>query len=69
MINFIKMKRAEWKIKAFVYCTIANIMDNQKELICFLQKMYTSLKDVPADEFQSKIISKLDDIIHSENRK
>lgn len=68
MINFIRMKRAEWKVKAMVYGTIATLLDNQKEVIELLQKMYIALKDVSADDLQKEFISKLAEIIHEENK-
>ena len=66
--NYIKMKKAEWKIKAMFYGTIATLIDNQKELLTMLQKMYTALKDVPAEELQKEFISKLAEIIHEEGK-
>lgn len=68
MINFIRMKRAEWKVKAMVYGTIAALLDNQKEIAELLQKMYVALKDVSADDLQKEFISKLAEIIHEENK-
>lgn len=68
MINFIRMKRAEWKVKAMVYGTIVTLLDNQKEVIELLQKMYIALKDVSADDLQKEFISKLAEIIHEENK-
>lgn len=68
MINFIRMKRAEWKIKAMFYGTIVTLIDNQKEIVELLQKMYIALKDVPADELQKEFISKLAEIIHEGNK-
>lgn len=67
MITYLKMKRNEWKIKAMVYGTIASIIDNQKEILMLLQKMYLSLKDVPAEKLQEEFISKLAEIIHDDN--
>ncbi|MDE5830623.1 MAG: hypothetical protein K2H53_02875 [Clostridia bacterium] len=68
MINFIRMKRNEWKVKAMFYGTIATLIDNQKEVLEFIQKMYIALKDVPAEELQKEFIAKLADIIHEENK-
>ena len=68
MINYIRMKKAEWKIKAMLYGTIAALIDNQKELLLILQKLYVALKDVPAEELQKEFISKLAEIIHEENK-
>lgn len=68
MINFIRMKRSEWKVKAMLYGTIAAFLDNQKEIVELLQKMYVALKDVSADDLQKEFISKLAEIIHEENK-
>lgn len=68
MINFIRMKRAEWKVKAMFYGTIAALLDNQKEITELLQKMYVALKDVSADDLQKEFISKLAKIIHEDNK-
>ena len=38
MINFIRMKRNEWKVKAMFYDTIAALFDNQKEILETLQE-------------------------------
>lgn len=69
MINYIRMKINEWKVKAAFYGIIASVIDNQKELFELLPKMYVALKDVPVDELQNEFISKLAGIIHEENKK
>lgn len=66
--NYIIMKKNEWKIRAMVYGTIASLMDNQKEILGLLQKMYISLKDVPTEDLQKEFISKLAENIHNENK-
>lgn len=65
--NYIKMKKAEWRIKATVYGVIAALIDNQKEFWDMTQKLYVALKDVPAEELQKEFIAKLAEIIHNEN--
>lgn len=67
MINFIKMKKNAWKIRAIVYGAIAAIIDNKKEILELLQKMYTALKDVPAEELREEFIIKLAEIINEKN--
>ena len=62
------MKKNEWKIKAMLYGIITTFIENQKEVLEFLQKMYIALKDVPAEELQKEFISKLAEIIHEENK-
>ena len=68
MLTYLKMKKNEWKVKAMFYGTIAALIDNQKEVIELLQKMYTALKDVPAEELQKEFVNKLTEIIHEENK-
>lgn len=67
MINYFKMKKAEWKIRATLLGAIANIIDNQKEVLELLQKMYIALKDVPVEDLQKEFVKKLAEIIHNEN--
>lgn len=64
--NYIKMKKNEWKIKATIYGVIATTIDNQKEFLSMIKKLYIALKDVPMEELQKEFISKLAEIIHSE---
>ena len=72
MITYIKYNRNEWKVKAMLYGTIAQIMDNQdeiKDMINLVKKLYEELKDVPAEDLQKEFIGKLAEIIHNENPK
>lgn len=68
MINYFRMKKAEWKVKATLFGAIAGIIDNQKEVLGLLQKMYIALKDIPSEELQKEFITKLAEIIHDENK-
>lgn len=67
MITYLKMKRNEWKVKAFLYGAVAAVLDNRKETFELLQKMYAALKDIPADELQKELVAKLAEMIHEEN--
>ena len=72
MITYIKYKRNEWKVKAMLYGTIAQIMDNQdeiKDMINLVKRLYEELKDVPTEDLQKEFVSALADIIHNENPK
>ena len=69
---FIRMKRNEWKVKAMLYGTIAQIMDNQdeiKDMINLVKRLYEELKDVPTEDLQKEFVSALAEIIHNENPK
>ena len=59
---FIKMKKNEWKVKAMLYGTIAQIMDNQdeiKDMLDLVKRLYEELKDVPTEDLQKEFVSKL----------
>ena len=72
MITYFRMKRNEWKVKAMLYGTIAQIMDNQdeiKDMINLVNRLYEELKDVPTEDLQKEFVSALAEIIHNENPK
>ena len=66
--NYFRMKKSEWKIKAMLYGTVAILIDNQKEVLELLHKMYIALKDIPAEDLQKELVAKLAEIIHNENK-
>ena len=45
MITYFKMKRNEWKVKAQFYKMLAYVIDNQKDIITSLEKLFAALKD------------------------
>ena len=70
--KYITYKKNEWKVKAMLYGTIIQIMDNQdeiKDMINLVKKLYEELKDVPTEDLQKEFIGKLAEIIHNENPK
>ena len=72
MITYIKYKRNEWKVKAMLYGTIAQIMDNQdeiKDMINLVKRLYEELKYVPTEDLQKEFVSALAEIIHNEGKK
>ena len=72
MIEYITYKKNEWKVKAMLYGTIAQIMDNQdeiKDMLDLVKRLYEELKDVPTEDLQKEFIGKLAEIIHDENPK
>ena len=69
MIHFIRMKKAELKVKAMLYGAIAALIDNQREVLDLMQKMYLALKDTPAQDLQKELVGRLAEIIHEENQK
>lgn len=68
MITYLKMKRAEWNVKAKFYGAIIALLEDQRDILELLQNMYIALKDVPAEDLQKEFISNLTEIIHEENK-
>ena len=72
MFKYIKYKKNELKVKAMLYGTIIQIMDNQdeiKDMLALVKKLYEELKDVPTEDLQKEFVSALAEIIHNENTK
>ena len=70
--KYIKYKKNEWTVKAMLYGTIAQIMDNQdeiKDMLDLVKRLYEKLKDVPTEDLQKEFVSALAEIIHNENPK
>lgn len=68
LINWYKSKKAEYKVKAMFYGAIAGIIENQKPIITMIQTLFTELKDVPAEDFKSELISKIAEFAHEDNK-
>ena len=51
-----------------LYDTVATLIDNQKDILELLQKMFVALKDVPVEDLQKEFVTKLAEIIHTENK-
>lgn len=66
MIRYFMMKRNEWKVKAMFYGTIASIMDEQKDIIGFVQRLYGALKDVPMEDLRKELISNIASLAHEQ---
>lgn len=66
MSNYIRMKRNEWKVRAALYGAVAAVIDNQKEMLALVQKLYTALKDVPAEELREELVSRLAEMVHND---
>ena len=70
--KYIKYKKNEWTVKAMLYGTIVQLMDNQDEIkdtLDLVKRLYGELKDVPTEDLQKEFVSKLAEIIHNEEIK
>lgn len=59
MTNYFKMKKNERKVKAALYGATAAVLDNRKDILELIQKIYLSLKDIPTEELQDALVSRL----------
>ena len=69
MFKYIKYKKNELKVKAMLYGTIIQIMDNQdeiKDMLDLVKRLYEELKDVTTEDLQKEFVSALAEIIHNE---
>lgn len=62
--EFIKMKKAEYKVKAMVYGTIADIADGYKEYKPAIERIFGFAKDYTGANFQTDFIKELAEVIH-----
>lgn len=68
LINWYRAKKAELKVKAMFWGTIAGIIDNQKSIITMIQTLFNELKNVPAEDLQSELVSKIAELVHKDNK-
>lgn len=61
-----KMKRDEIKVKAMFYGTITSIMNEQKDIVELVQKLYLVLKDVPMEDLRSELIKQIASLAHEQ---
>ena len=47
MITYFKMKRNEWKVKAYFYAMILKFMNEQKDIFATLENLSGVLKESP----------------------
>ena len=59
IINYIKAKRAEWKIKATIYNAIFELVDNSKDIVDVVIKSVNVLKNTSDEDFKKQLISEV----------
>lgn len=60
------MKHKEWKIKLAFYSAVVSILENNREIIDFLKKLYEGLKDTSVENFQEELIKAIAGFAHDE---
>lgn len=65
MIKMLKIWKIKLDMKYTFYSTLNDLFKEQENVIDFVKKLYSALKDVPLEELQGKLISEIANIIQS----
>lgn len=67
MLKYFRMKKNELKVKVAFYELMSTMINNRKEYVDFIKRLYDSLKDVPVNELRSEFIEKLGEIAYEKS--
>lgn len=65
---WLRMKKQEILIKSMLYSTIINIVNDNEDILGFIMKLYTAMKDVSNENFNTELVKNFANIIHEENK-
>lgn len=63
---WLKMKKNEIKVKLQFYSALVILIDNNKDIIAFVQRLYEELKDVPTEKLKEELISTIAKLSHEQ---
>ena len=63
---WLKMKKNEIKVMLHFYSALAILIDNNKDIIAFAQRLYEELKDVPTEKLKEELISTIAKLSHEQ---
>ena len=63
---WLKMKKNEIKVKSLIYSVLNTLIDNNKDIIAFAQRLYEELKDVPTEKLKEELISTIAKLSHEQ---
>lgn len=66
MINYFRMKKNEWKLKGMLYGIIVELVENQKDIIAMIQKLYISSQDTSQEDFQKELVKQIASLAHDQ---
>ena len=66
LINWYRAKKAELKVKAMFYGTIASFVDNKSSRLQTILNLIDSVKGLTGEELRTEFIAGLAGIIHDE---
>lgn len=65
MLTWIKKKHYENVVMLAFYKAIVNLLNEQKDIISLLTRLYSAFKDTPPEDLKSEFITELARIIHA----
>ena len=66
MFTYFKMKKAEWRVKAMFYGTIAKIIDEKADIVTMAKSLYESCKGMSGDDIRDMVLYKLAELVHTQ---
>lgn len=64
MIKYLKMKKMEHNLKLKIYEATNNLLNEKKDIIDLISKLYIALKDTNTEELQDKLINEIANLSH-----
>ncbi len=69
MIKYFKMKQKEIELKLLLYTYAATLVQEKKDIILLINRIYSALKDTPSAELQEKLILEISRLAHEQAAK
>lgn len=66
MFTYLKMKKAEWKVKATFYGVIAKVIDEKSDVVAMVKNLYESCQGMTGDELRDTVLYKVAELIHAQ---
>ena len=66
MFTYFKMKKAELKVKAAFYETIAKIIDEKSDVVTMVKSLYESCQGLTGDDLRDAILDRVAELVHTQ---
>lgn len=68
MIKYLRMKKKEIELKLTLYTYASALLNEKKNIIDLAGNIYNTLKDIPMEELQDRMIKELAGMVREEGR-
>lgn len=66
MIKYLRMKKKEIELKLTLYTYASALLNEKKNIIDLAGNIYNTLKDIPMEELQDRMIKELAEMVREE---